>query len=668
MRKFSMKNLVANNLSKKKVSLVSRAIAFSLAGVVVVGNIPAIEASAATATAEDCTATVSTITTWTSGDLNFYQVQVELANNKQEAVEGWSFNMDLPADAELSQSWNGVSTIEGGKLNVTPCDYNATIWEHSNVVYGCIFSTTEMFDEEECYSEAVIGGTKVVVADGTYRSEDSDTQEFSTQANAEEGSGAGVAALPSKYAYDIKLVNSWGSGDETSYQLEMSLTNNSSKATNNWAVAIQLPAGTALSSGWCGNYSLENDTLTIKSIDWNRRILVGNTAYCGFIITGPAGLDVNALSSLITINKKTYFDNQDISGEVAAPMPDEKEKETTESKETKESSEETKESSEETKESSELKETTEETTPVAPVTGSPVAKHGQLSVSGTKIVDANGAPFQLRGVSTHGIAWFSEYINKDSFETLKNYGANVVRLALYSDPNAGFTTDLYSKVDAGVSYASELGMYVIIDWHILSDGNPQTYKAQAKDFFTYMSQKYADSKNVIYEICNEPNGSSWDTDIKPYAEEIIDVIRANDDNAIIIVGTPTWSQDVDVVAKNPIKGQDNIMYALHFYAATHTDSLRQKMTTALSSGLPVFVTEFGMCDASGNGTNDFVQTKAWIDLLDANGVGYVCWNLSNKAETSALINPSCNKTSGWTAADLSQSGQYYFNLLQSYKQ
>ncbi len=180
-----------------------------------------------------------------------------------------------------------------------------------------------------------------------------------------------------------------------------------------------------------------------------------------------------------------------------------------------------------------------------------------------------------------------------------------------------------------------------------------------------MSKEFAKNNNVLYEICNEPNGSTdWST-IKTYAEDIIPIIRANDEDAVIIVGTPNWSQDVDKAAENPIEDYDNIMYTLHFYAATHKEDLRSKMTSALEAGLPIFVTEFGICDASGNGNIDENSANAWVDLMNQYNVSYVMWNLSNKDESSSIIKSSITKTSGFSESDLSASGKWIYNILQS---
>ena len=296
----------------------------------------------------------------------------------------------------------------------------------------------------------------------------------------------------------------------------------------------------------------------------------------------------------------------------------------------------------------------------------------ELHVEGRKLCDANGKQIQLRGVSTHGIAWFPDYVNEAAVADLKSWGANVFRIAMYTAEYDGYCTGgdqsrLKSLVDAGVEAATKNEMYVIIDWHVLNDNDPNTYKDQAIAFFDEMSAKYASYDNVIYEICNEPcNGTSWSS-IKSYAETVIPVIRKNAPESVIIVGTPNWSQFVNEAAADPITKYDNIMYALHFYAATHKDDLRNTMIAATKAGLPIFVSEYGICDASGNGAIDVDSANQWLSTLDEYGISYVCWNLSNKDESSAILKSSCNKTSGFTKDDLSEEGVWLYNMLQSKK-
>ena len=315
------------------------------------------------------------------------------------------------------------------------------------------------------------------------------------------------------------------------------------------------------------------------------------------------------------------------------------------------------------------------------VNASGVSEYGALSVNGTKLTSKKtGKEVVLRGVSTHGINWDVgyPYVSKAAFKSLRDdYGVNAIRLAMYTTEYFGYCdkgsagesqskvqSTLKERIDTGVKACTDLDMYVIIDWHILNDQNPNKYKKQAKAFFKEMSKKYAGQDNVIYEICNEPNGGTTWSDITKYAKEIIPVIRENDSDAVIIVGTPTWSQDVDVAAEKPLP-YDNIMYTLHFYSATHKDSYREKLKTAIKKGLPVMVTEFGVSEASGAGSIDTAEAKKWLDLLDANGISYFAWSLSNKDESASLLKAGTSKKSGWKSSDLSKAGKWVFGQYKS---
>ena len=293
----------------------------------------------------------------------------------------------------------------------------------------------------------------------------------------------------------------------------------------------------------------------------------------------------------------------------------------------------------------------------------PYGQHGALHVENGKLTDENCNSVQVYGMSTHGISWFPQYINYDSLRTLRDdWNTNCIRLAMYTAEYGGYCAggdkeQLKQLVKDGVSYATELGMYVIVDWHISSDCDPNQNKDEAIAFFREMAEVFADNDNVLYEICNEPNGgTSWDS-IKSYAEEVIPVIRAQKPDAVILVGTPTWSQEIDKAAASPLD-DSNVMYTLHFYAGTHKDDLRNRLETCVQNGLPVFVSEFGMCDASGNGANDFVSTTKCLDLLNKYQISFCCWNLANKDESSSVFKASSTALSDWTDDDFNESGRW----------
>ena len=295
-------------------------------------------------------------------------------------------------------------------------------------------------------------------------------------------------------------------------------------------------------------------------------------------------------------------------------------------------------------------------------------KAGALSVKNGKLVDKNGKAIQLRGISTHGLAWFGQYVNDECFSQIrKDWGANVVRLAMYTQEYGGYCSggnkkDLRSLVKRGVAFAKKNDLYVIVDWHILSDGSPLTHANEAKAFFKQMSSALKGYDNVIYEICNEPNGGTSWSDIKRYAKKVIPAIRANDKDAVVLVGTPTWSQEIDKAAASPLS-YNNVMYTLHFYAGTHREDLRNRFVAAVDSGLPVFISEFGICDASGNGNIDKASANTWMKAINKRGVSWCMWSLCNKDESASVLKANVSKTSGFKSSDLATSGKWLLSAL-----
>ncbi len=293
------------------------------------------------------------------------------------------------------------------------------------------------------------------------------------------------------------------------------------------------------------------------------------------------------------------------------------------------------------------------------------APTGWLSVNGSNLVDSNGDPIQLRGISSHGIQWFSDLYDHDGLQELRDeWGINVFRIAMYSDPNAnGYVSNaaLFDKVTELVDASIDLGIYVIIDWHILNDNDPNIYKEQAIEFFDKISALYGDKFNVIYEICNEPNsGTNWDQ-ISQYANEVIPVIRKNAPNSVVIVGTPDWSKSLVPVMKRPLR-YENIMYALHFYAGSHNKTLRDNIDSFVSRGLAVFVSECGITDASGDGPIYKEAFERWYDYMNEKKMSFVFWSWSNKSEGSSILRPDYIIYSG----EIDENGQKVRQKMSDY--
>lgn len=291
----------------------------------------------------------------------------------------------------------------------------------------------------------------------------------------------------------------------------------------------------------------------------------------------------------------------------------------------------------------------------------PFSINKQLQVIGKNLCNEAKYPIQLRGMSTHGLQWFSECMTDKSFNLLANtWGADIVRLSMYVRENGYITDPEYYKelVDGYVDNILKYGMYCLIDWHHLQNGDPNTDIEHAKGFFEYMSKKHGQKGHVIYEICNEPNGKevTW-TKIKQYANQIIPIIRANDSQSVIIVGTPNWALNLMAVVGDELP-YENILYTLHFYAANHKDTIRNVLTEAVNNNLPIFVTEFGTQRSSGDGDNDFTSSQLWLDLLAKYKVGWCNWNFSDDRRSGAVWNDGTCYSENWSDSNLKESGKW----------
>ena len=297
----------------------------------------------------------------------------------------------------------------------------------------------------------------------------------------------------------------------------------------------------------------------------------------------------------------------------------------------------------------------------------PVKLNGKLKVDQGQIVNEHGNPPQLRGVSLSWSIWGGrKFYNTDVIDWLrKDFNITLLRASMAVQPNNGYLQqpDEQKKlITTIVDRAIKNGIYVLIDWH---DHNGRLHVAQSKKFFGEMAKKYKGVPNVIYEIWNEPERVIWDT-VKSYALQIIPEIRKFDKDNLIVVGTPHWDQDVDIAALNPIKGYTNIAYSFHFYASDpgHQEHLRARADKAIQSGLPLMVTEWGVGEANGNGAFDMEKNTTWLKWMQNHKLSWANWNITDKRETTAILQPGAPVNGGWTEAQLTPAGVYIRNVLR----
>lgn len=291
-----------------------------------------------------------------------------------------------------------------------------------------------------------------------------------------------------------------------------------------------------------------------------------------------------------------------------------------------------------------------------------VAAHGQLKVTEGRLEDCEGEPFQLRGLSTHGIAWYPQYINAGAFASVKEAGGNVIRIAMYTDTEEGYLADPETNMTLmlqAIENARSQGLYVIVDWHILSDGDPNSHLDSAITFFDAVAGRYAGDPAILYEICNEPNGVSWE-EIQEYAYAIFPVIRQYSPEAVILLGTPGYSGDLRAPILKPFP-RENFLYVYHFYAGQHENY--ELLKYAKEQNVPVMVSEWGInCDESGQPA--LKAGRDFAEYLNAQGISWCAWSLSNKDEVFSVLRPDCTALSGWKEEDLTDVGRVIFEALQ----
>jgi endoglucanase len=294
-----------------------------------------------------------------------------------------------------------------------------------------------------------------------------------------------------------------------------------------------------------------------------------------------------------------------------------------------------------------------------------VTQNGKLKVQGTQLVNAKGQPIVLHGMSFGWHNWWPRFYTAGTVKWLRDdWKCSVVRAAMGIEPDKGYIKDSagsLSKIKTVIEAAIKEDIYVIIDWH-----SHNINLAEAKAFFRTIATSYHTYPNIIYEIFNEPDHETW-PEVKKYSEEVIAVIRAIDKDNIILVGSPRWDQEIQLPAADPIKGFDNLMYTMHFYAGTHKQWLRDRTNEAIRKGLPIFVSECAGMQATGDGPIDHAEWKKFKDWMDEKRISWVAWSVSDKNESCSVLYPTAGSEGNWKVADIKEWGQITKEALRNYR-
>ncbi|HTY38748.1 MAG TPA: cellulase family glycosylhydrolase, partial [Bacteroidota bacterium] len=220
--------------------------------------------------------------------------------------------------------------------------------------------------------------------------------------------------------------------------------------------------------------------------------------------------------------------------------------------------------------------------PGAPLSSSNAKTLPRISVRGNRFVDPQGNPLLLKGlsISDPDKIEYQGHWSKAHFEKVKATGAQVVRIPIHpvawrERTPAGYLVLL----DQAVNWCTELGMYVIIDWHTI--GNLKTelfqdpmYNTSLKEtyeFWRTIARHYNGHNTVaFYELFNEPTlffnqlgRMSW-AEWRVMNEDLIAMIRSYDRETIPLVAGLDWAYDLSPLRDDPVRA-GNIGYVTHPY-------------------------------------------------------------------------------------------------------
>jgi aryl-phospho-beta-D-glucosidase BglC (GH1 family) len=403
---------------------------------------------------------------------------------------------------------------------------------------------------------------------------------------------------------EYHVASDWGSG----FQANVSIT--AGEAIAGWTIEWDFTSAVSGISAWnVTNQSLSGTRFEASDAGWNASVPSGQTKEVfGFTATGTAGDITN-----VTVNGVPCGGG----GGEQTTEPEPTEPEPTE----------------------------------PPPEGTPVERHGQLHVCGANMCNEDDQPIQLRGVSSMWLHWQTQPYaqNRSALEWMRdNWNIEVFRVAMGVEPEGAYLSDpdrWRAEVETVIQNAAAAGVYVIVDFHA---HHAHQHRPEAVAFFTDLADRYGHLPNIIWEPYNEPEQVSWSGTVKPYHEAVVAAIRAQDPDNIIVLGSPTWSQDVDVAAADPVSGT-NLMYTLHFYSCTHAAWNRDKADVAIDAGLALFVTEWGASHADGglDGRVCLDEAQRWIDWMEANRISWTAWKLDVGNDSTNLLSAGAPLTGGW---------------------
>jgi endoglucanase len=306
-----------------------------------------------------------------------------------------------------------------------------------------------------------------------------------------------------------------------------------------------------------------------------------------------------------------------------------------------------------------------------PVRSPDAKKLPRIAVAGNKFVDPEGKPVLFRGLAIPDPDKLEAqgHWNRDYFVKVKEMGAGVVRIPVHPVAWRERTPAKYlTLLDQAVAWSTELGMYVLIDWHSIGNLKTEQFQDSMYDttlketfgFWRIIADHFAGHNTVaFYELFNEPTLNfdrlgpmSWD-EWKRINEDLIILIRAYDKEVIPLVAGLDWAYDLTPLRINPVAAE-RIGYTTHPYAHKRPKPWEPKWEEDFAFAAeryPVLATEFGF--NAGRGPADYGPTI--VKFLESRGIGWICWVFDPEWGPSLIAR--------WDPFTLTGSGEFFKQAL-----
>ena len=273
-----------------------------------------------------------------------------------------------------------------------------------------------------------------------------------------------------------------------------------------------------------------------------------------------------------------------------------------------------------------------------------------IHVEGNRFVDEDGNTRTFHGVNISDPDKLERdgYWSKAHFQVIKDWGANLVRVPVHPIAWKGRGKAEYFKLlDQAVTWASELGLYLNIEWHGIGNletevfQHPMHYttRQETYNFWRDVSHRYAGIPAVaFYELFNEPTiyrgqlgRISW-AEWKAINEQMIGIIFAHDTKVIPLVGGFDWAYELRSVGEDPIDFE-GIGYVSHPYpmkAPQPWEENWEKDFGHVADTYPLMAAEIGFMAADQPGAHipviaDEDYGRRILAYFEKRGISWTAW-------------------------------------------